>query len=89
MTTIGVIGSQLIESDLFVDELTESRMDLIKIYSEKKSIYINKLQYPNTERVENIEEIIQDNSIKTVFVSKHKIHLISSALKAGKSVRVI
>ena len=89
MNTIGVIGSQIIESNSFASELSENRKDLIKIYSERKSVYIDKDQFPFTEMVENVEDIIHDQAIDTVFVSKHKVSLISSALKAGKSVRVI
>lgn len=87
--TIGVIGSQIIEGEDFAAELNENRKDLIKIYSESKTVYINKTQFPFTELVENADDIIHDQSISTVFVSKQKISLISSALKAGKSVRVI
>ena len=89
MNTIGVIGSKIIESNAFAAELSENRKDLIKIYSERKNVYINKEQFPFTELVETAEEIIYDQNIDTVFVSKQKVSLISSALKAGKSVRVI
>ena len=87
--TIGVIGSQIIEGEDFAAELNENRKDLIKIYSESKTVYINKAQFPFTEMVANADDIIHDQSISTVFVSKQKISLISSALKAGKSVRRI
>ena len=89
MNTIGVIGSQIIESDAFSAELSENKKDLIKIYSERKNIYINREQFPFTELVENVEDIIHDEAIATVFVAKQKLAMISSALKAGKSVRVI
>jgi predicted dehydrogenase len=89
MNTIGVIGSQIIESNAFAAELNENRKDLIKIYSERKTVYIDKAQFPFTELVEHADDIIHDQSIDTVFVSKQKLSLISSALKAGKSVRVI
>jgi hypothetical protein len=89
MNTIGVIGSQIIEGNSFAAELNENRKDLIKIYSERKTVYIDKVQFPFTELVETVEDIIHDQSIDTVFVSKQKLSLISSALKAGKSVRVI
>ena len=86
---IGVIGSQIIESNASAAELNENRKDLIKIYSEKKPVYINKAHFPFTELVEDADDILQDEAINTVFVSKHKLTLVSSALKAGKSVRVI
>ena len=89
MNTIGVIGSQVIKSTAFAAELNENKRDLIKIYSEGKSVYIDKEQFPFTELVENADDILLDQSIDTVFVSKQKVTLISSALKAGKSVRVI
>ena len=89
MNTIGVIGSQIIESDAFAAEMSENRKDLIKIFSERKNIYIDRAQFPFAEFVENVEEIFHDQSIATVFVAKQKLSLISSALKAGKSVRVI
>jgi predicted dehydrogenase len=89
MNTIGVIGSKVIETNAFATEFLENRKDLIKIYSEGKNVYINKDQFPFTEVVENLEEIIHDQAIDTVFVSEQKISFISSALKAGKTVRVI
>ena len=89
MSTIGVIGSQIIESNAFTSELNENRKDLIKIYTEKKMVYIDKVQFPFAEVVDNIDAIIYDKAIDTVFVSKQKMELVSSALKAGKSVRVL
>lgn len=86
---IGVIGSQIVESDAFAAELNDNRKDLIKIYSERKPVYIDKANFPFTELVDNADDIIHDQSINTVFVSKQKVLLISAALKAGKSVRVI
>ena len=90
MDTIGVIGSKLFESNSFADELNENRNDLIKIYTEKnEKVFINRSLFPFIELVENVDEIMHDQNIDKVFVSKQKIHLISPALKAGKSVRVI
>jgi predicted dehydrogenase len=90
MNTIGVIGSQLIAGNSFAAELNDNRKDLIKIYTGTATkVYINKEQFPFTEVVDNVNEIIQDNRIDTVFVSKQKLHLISPAIRAGKRVRVI
>ena len=89
MNTIGVIGAQIMEGDTFMAELNENRQDLIKIYAENKKVFIDKEQFPHIELVENIEDIIKDNKIDTVFVSKQKMDHISAALQAGKSVRAI
>ncbi|RYZ30544.1 MAG: hypothetical protein EOO10_02430 [Chitinophagaceae bacterium] len=67
----------------------KNRKDLMKICSKREPVHINKVQLSLTKMVENADDIFHYQSISKVFVSKLKISLISSALKAGKSVRVI
>lgn len=89
---IGVIGS--LTADVFPEvNSLQNGFNLKKILSKDNiSVDQTRSKYPSAEIVENIDEIVSDNSIELVIVSdknRPDTAIIEKILQSGKHIRVI